>query len=147
MLQTILQRAVVAYQQFKNFFAPNIEVGSVSDFLRIVRKEKNPHVYISIYFSDRNRRNSESLPCCINFTSFLEDGSTVVLKLQEDVRFFGRMPRDRKKMKQYINLRLLNESVKPPVQIFFALMPNIAVEVRDLYGKLVNPNEFKRELF
>ncbi len=146
MLKAILQRAVATSRKLKNFFVV-VEVRTVPDFLRIIRKEKNPQVYISLYFLDCNRRNSESVPCCINFTSFLEDGSTVVLKLHEEIMLFGRVARDRKKMKQYINWRLLHESVKPPVQIFFALMKNVKIEVRDLYGKLVNPDEFKRELF
>ncbi len=148
MLQELWRKVVASSRQLKNFFVV-VEVRSVSDFLKIVRKEKNPQIHISVYFSDRDRRNREAIPCCANFTSFLEDGRTVVLKLQEELRIFGRTTRDSKRMKQYINLQLLHKSVKPPVQVFFALMPNVVVEVRDLYGKLVNPNEFKikEELF
>ncbi|MDO8664653.1 MAG: hypothetical protein Q7K44_03885 [Candidatus Liptonbacteria bacterium] len=146
MLQNILQSVVAGFHRIKNLYTV-VEVKSMNEFLKFVRNEKNPRIYIFLSWMNYNKQNSECVLCGIKFTSFLEDGRAIVLKLREDVRIFGRMARDRKKMKQYINIRLLNESVKPPVQIFFALMPSIEIEVRDLYGKLVNPNELKKELF
>ncbi|OGY99185.1 MAG: hypothetical protein A3B13_00570 [Candidatus Liptonbacteria bacterium RIFCSPLOWO2_01_FULL_45_15] len=146
MFQTVLQRAAVAFQKIKNFYTV-VETRSIPEFLKFVRNEKNPRIYILLYLLNRNRSDKECRSCCIRFTSFLKDGRAIVLKLHEEIRLFGAVTRDRGKTKQYINVRLLNESVKPPVQIFFALMPNVVVEVRDLYGKLVNQNELKKELF
>ncbi len=112
-----------------------------------MRKEKNHKIYISLYWSIYDKPGSDSRSCDVIFTAFMDDWKTVVLKLREDIKIFGSVARDKKKTKQYINSRLLYESVKPPVQIIFALMPNATIEVRDLYGKPVNLAEFKKELF
>ena len=146
MLHGILQKAAAMLQKINNLCTV-VEVKSVSDFLKFVRPEKNPKVYIFLSWSNYNKLDSEYRSCGIRFTSFLGDGRVVVLNLREEIMLVGLVARDRKKAKQYINVRLLNESVKPPVQIFFALMPNVEVEVKDLYGKLVNQNELKKELF
>ena len=146
MFQTILHRATVAFQKIKNFYTV-VETSSIPEFLKFVRGEKNPRIYILLYLLNRNRSDKEYRSCCIRFTSFLEDGRAVTLNLQEEIMLVGLVARDRKKAKQYINARLLYASVKQPVQIMFALMPSVVVETRDLYGKLVSPDEFKQELF
>lgn len=146
MLQAILQRAVAALQKVKNFYTV-VEVNSMAEFLKFVRNEKSPKVYIFLSWADYNKHSNEPRSCFIRFMSFLEDGRAVDLKIQEEVRFFGPRAKDRKTAKLYINCRLLNDSVKPQVQIMVALMPNAEIEVKDLYGRLVNLDEFKPELF
>lgn len=146
MLQAILQKAASVSRQLKNFFTV-IDAKSMAEFLKFVRKEKNPKIYISLCWSIYDKPGSDSRSCDVIFTAFMDDRKTVVLKLREDIKIFGSVVRDGKKTKQYVNWRLLNDSVKPPVQIMVALMPSATIEVRDLYGKPVNPVELKKELF
>ncbi|MDP3948421.1 MAG: hypothetical protein Q8Q17_00545 [bacterium] len=142
MLQAILQRAGATSLKLKNFFTV-VDVKSMTEFLKVVRAEKNPKIFI---FLHHNLVDWCQL-CEIRFESHLSDGKTIVLKLKGEVRLVGSVARDRAKGKEYTNIRLLRENVKPPVQIMFALMPNVVIETRDLYGKLVNQDEFKKELF